>query len=296
MDWPSVVVIIPTYGRKKELVRCVSSLLSQDYPNYRIVIIDDASPEPVSHTWFKNIKQVSILRNKTNQKQAASRNRGIRSANADYYILIDDDCYVADLNWIKKHVSLNQEFPKSLIGGKIVNVTDSLWGKARAALTRDGLQYGSFLQTMNLSFSRTTFKVLGGFNEVFGELEDVDFSQRAKRQGISLKSDSSTAILHQFDDQFRAILKRNFQYGKWVVPVRKGQHFDGHWILPGSLITSLVLYLPLSIVSSLAQVLLALPKQPATIFLSPLIFCYTLAHSAGMVCYHWKSFFEMKKL
>lgn len=287
MPPPSVAVIIPTHNRKEQLTRCVRSLLQQAYSNFLVVVIDDASTPPVSATWFDSDPKVFVLRNTQNRKQSASRNLGIRSTPADFYVLIDDDCSVEDPFWIRKHVELHETHGGSLMGGRINNRTHRIWGSARAVLTRNGLQYGNFLQTMNLSFSRTTFDRLGGFNETFAELEDVDFSQRAKRAGVRLLYSDSLEIQHEFDDRFLAILKRNFQYGQWTVPVRKLQKFDGHWILPGSLVASLLYYLPLSLVSTVAQTLLAARDKPAAIFAAPLILCYTLCHSAGMIRYFW---------
>lgn len=287
MPLPKVAVIIPTYNRKEKLTVCVLSLLQQAYLNFVVVVIDDACTPPVSLSWFGSDSRVLIYRNEKNRKQGASRNLGIRNTPVDLYILIDDDCFVEDPFWISKHVELHKAHGRSLIGGKIENRTHRIWGKARAVLTRNGLQYGHFLQTMNLSFSRLTFDQLGGFNEAFGELEDVDFSQRAKRAGFSLLYSDSVEIQHEFDDRFLAILKRNFQYGRWTIPVRKLQKFDGHWILPGSLFASLLYYLPLSLLSTAAQTLLAARDKPAAIFAAPLIFCYTLCHSAGMIRYFW---------
>ncbi len=288
MPSKTVAVIVPTYHRKEKLIRCVSSFLKQTYENFQVVVIDDASPNPVTLSWFVNQEKVVVLRNESNRKQAASRNRGIRWAGAEICILIDDDCYVEDERWIEKHVNLNKRFPNHLVGGRITNVTRTLWAKARASLTRNGIQYGNFLQTMNLSFSMATYEKLGGFNESFGELEDVDFSQRGKKEGIGLIYDDSIEIFHEFDDEFSKILRRNFQYGRWTVPVRKSQRLDGHWILPGGFVSSLIYYLPLCLLSTAAQVLLALRERPMTLFFSPLIFCYTLAHTAGMVSYYWK--------
>ncbi|MEW5975400.1 MAG: glycosyltransferase family 2 protein [Acidobacteriota bacterium] len=289
MSEPRVTVVIPTCNRKTKLAQCVSSLLNQTYQAFQIVIVDDASQEPVLREWFPPDLAVFILRNSKNRKQAGSRNRAMREFPADLYILLDDDCYVSDPRWIENHVRLHSRHPFHLIGGRIENVTSTLWGRARAALTRNGIQYGNFLQTMNLSFDAGVLRALGGFDERYGELEDVDFSQRARRQGIGLIYSDAIPVCHQFDDHLGAILRRNYQYGLWTVPVRKAQKFDGHWLLPGSFLASLLYYLPLSVLSTSAQVLLALRENPFVLLLSPLIFLYTLCHSAGIVRYHWNT-------
>lgn len=287
MAVPNVAVVIPTHNRKTKVIRCVTSLLAQSYSQYQVVVVDDASAEPVSPDWFPSDPRILILTNPANRRQAASRNRAIRTVPADLYVLLDDDCYVVDSDWIQRHVALHDRFPGSLIGGRITHATKSLWGKARAALSRDGIQYGNFLQTMNLSFSSSVFQSLEGFDESLGELEDVDFSQRAKRLEIALIYSGEAPIVHEFDESFRAILRRNHQYGRWTVPVRKGRRYDGHWVLPGSFFSSLLYYLPLSCASTLVQVGQAARYRPVALLFCPVIFVYTLFHTAGMIRYYW---------
>ena len=43
-----VSILVPTYNRNNLLKVCVSSILDQTYKNLEIIIIDDASDEPVN--------------------------------------------------------------------------------------------------------------------------------------------------------------------------------------------------------------------------------------------------------
>ena len=43
----TVSILIPTYNRKNLLKVCLQSVLSQSYKNLEIIVIDDASSDPI---------------------------------------------------------------------------------------------------------------------------------------------------------------------------------------------------------------------------------------------------------
>lgn len=279
-----VSVVIPTYNRKDALIRCVNSVLTQDYKDFEVVIVDDNSSHAVSISWFKN-SHVKIIRNTQNLKAAASRNKAICNTPADIILLLDDDCWVNDRNLIKKHVLVHRDFPRSLVGGRILNDYKSAAGKIRAMMGENGIQF-NFLQTMNLSFSKATYDEIGGFNEKFEELEDVDFSQRALRKGISLKYKEDIVCYHQGIDSFYGILRRQLQYGLWAVPVRKHQRYEGHWVLPGGLISSVIMSIILPIAITLRQIQVNIYRHPMIILLTPVVWIYNVSYAFGIISYY----------
>lgn len=279
-----VAVIIPTYNRKTKLIACVNSILEQRYQNFEVVIVDDNSSEAVSLSLFKD-GPLRLIRNTINLKQAASRNMAIRSSDADIFILLDDDCWVEDKDWIIKHVNMIREYPRSLVGGRIINKNYNIFGKIRGMMGENGMQF-NFLQTMNLSFTKTAYEEIGGFNEKFSELEDVDFSQRALRKSMVLKYDETIICYHHSVDNLFGIMKRQRQYGLWVIPVRKLQKYDGHWILPGSLLSSFVMCMLLPVVITLWQVIMNIRSYPMIALFTPVMWLYNLSYAVGIVSYY----------
>ena len=148
-----VSVIIPTWNRLSLLKQCIASLLCQSWPDFEILVVDDASPTDPSSI-FKEMPRVRVLRNIENRGQAHSRNKDIDESTGDLLIFLDDDCRIEDTQWIEKHVQSHQEATDLLVGGKIHNIAVTWAGKARACLIRQGIQFGGFLQTMNLSIRR----------------------------------------------------------------------------------------------------------------------------------------------
>ncbi|MGZ3639027.1 MAG: glycosyltransferase [Ktedonobacterales bacterium] len=43
--WPRVSVIVPARNEERNIRACVHSLLEQDYPNYRVIVVDDGSTD-----------------------------------------------------------------------------------------------------------------------------------------------------------------------------------------------------------------------------------------------------------
>lgn len=93
---PLVSVIIPTYRRKKGLIRAIKSVINQTYNNWEIIVVDDNG----NNQYSKEVKEllsnfheqrIRYLKNNKNIGSSRSRNRGILASNADYVAFLDDD-------------------------------------------------------------------------------------------------------------------------------------------------------------------------------------------------------------
>lgn len=53
--WPRVSVIVPARDEQRHIRRCVESLLAQDYPDYEVIVVDDASTDatPALLRWLR---------------------------------------------------------------------------------------------------------------------------------------------------------------------------------------------------------------------------------------------------
>ncbi|WP_457675351.1 glycosyltransferase [Thiolapillus sp.] len=105
---PSVDVIVPVYGGREALHRCLASVLR--YPqqvSWRLIIINDASPDPAIQQDLERIaaahEQVVLLENPRNLGFVGTVNRGMRLGNADV-VLLNSDTEVAN-DWLDRLVS-----------------------------------------------------------------------------------------------------------------------------------------------------------------------------------------------
>ncbi len=103
---PRVSVIIPTYNRASLLSRSVSSVLSQTFTDYEIIIVNDCSSDYTQHVidTFSDSRIRSLTHN-SNKGISATRNTGIANAKGDYIAFLDDDDEMAPTR-LEKSVKL----------------------------------------------------------------------------------------------------------------------------------------------------------------------------------------------
>lgn len=93
---PLVSVILPIYKVEKYLRVCIDSLLSQDYPSYEIILVDDGSPDScglICDEYAAKYTFVQVV-HQSNAGVSAARNAGMRMAKGDYICFVDPDDWV----------------------------------------------------------------------------------------------------------------------------------------------------------------------------------------------------------
>ena len=98
-----VSVIIPVYNSKKYILKCLNSVLEQDYKNFEIIIVDDCSNNETFDFLIKLKKKYKFKLYKTKKNSgtvAAPRNLGVKYAKGHYLTFLDSDDY-----WHKSFLS-----------------------------------------------------------------------------------------------------------------------------------------------------------------------------------------------
>lgn len=103
-----VTIVIPCYNAENYIDSCIDSLLKQEYQNFNVIFIDDASKdrtvEKLENSVLNCNLDIKILKNKENSGPSVSRNRGILSAVTKYITFCDiDDSY--EPNYLSKLLS-----------------------------------------------------------------------------------------------------------------------------------------------------------------------------------------------
>lgn len=93
---PQISVIIPLYNKEQYIEATIRSVLSQDYKDYEIVIIDDGSTDKSCQV-VNSIKDDRIrLISQENHGVSASRNNGVMNSNGKYIFFLDADDALID--------------------------------------------------------------------------------------------------------------------------------------------------------------------------------------------------------
>lgn len=92
MSYPKVSVIIPAYNGAEHLGEAIQSVLDQTYKNFEIIIVDDASPEPLAEVIKKfSDPRVRYIRHEQNRGAVAARKTGVLNSSGDLIALLDQD-------------------------------------------------------------------------------------------------------------------------------------------------------------------------------------------------------------
>ena len=93
---PTISVIIPIYNVEQYLNQCIESVVTQDYRNLEIILVDDGSkdkcPEMCDH-WAEQDERIIVI-HKPNGGLSDARNAGLRKACGQYISFIDSDDWV----------------------------------------------------------------------------------------------------------------------------------------------------------------------------------------------------------
>ena len=93
---PLVSIIVPMYNSSPYIEECIESIVSQDYPQIELLLIDDHSTDNTAVLCSKYVDNTRIRLLFNNKKGVSSaRNLGITEANGEYLAFVDSDDVVA---------------------------------------------------------------------------------------------------------------------------------------------------------------------------------------------------------
>lgn len=93
MSGVKISFIVPVFNKEEHVRNCLNSLISQDFTDIEIIVVDDGSIDNTPQI-LKEYEDKIILKTKINAGVSAARNDGILLARGKYTICIDADDYV----------------------------------------------------------------------------------------------------------------------------------------------------------------------------------------------------------
>lgn len=225
-DCPSV--IIPVYNAYEETRLCLESVLANTRPPYRLLLIDDGSPDrriwPLLQFVSEGREHVQVYRNKRNRGYSAAVNRGCAIAGAADVVLLNSDTRVTE-GWLDKlsqcarlHESVATVTPLSNAAGVFsvpvrnrVNKLPDWLGVAGFARLVEQLSCGLRPEVpvgngFCMYVTRKALKRVGGFDTArfpAGYGAENDFCMRAGSIGFIHLVEDSTFIYHKRSASFR---------------------------------------------------------------------------------------------
>lgn len=89
---PFFSIVIPCYNREQLIRRAVDSCLVQNFADFEVIVVDDASTDGTAAAVESYAdRHVRLLRHATNRGNCPARNTGIAAALGEWIITFDDD-------------------------------------------------------------------------------------------------------------------------------------------------------------------------------------------------------------
>ena len=218
---PGVAIILVNYNGFKDTVECVESIRKIDYPNYRIVVVDNGSDEAPDKDQILYLQEYThYISIENNLGFSGGNNVGIRWAlqkGYPYILLLNNDTTVSP-QLLDILVRAAEEKEKvGIIGGKILfyQSPNRIWFGGGVLNTKYGHgsheDYGQNNQKDTGEIRRVTF--LTGClmfipNDVFADIglldedyflyaEDTDFCCRVMNKGYNLWFCENSLVYHK---------------------------------------------------------------------------------------------------
>ncbi|MFT5252024.1 MAG: glycosyltransferase involved in cell wall biosynthesis [Flavobacteriales bacterium] len=226
-----ISVIVCAKNEEENVAKFIPLLAEQDYPDFEIVLIDDASSDNTLELFeefekqYTNVHLVKVQNNEAfwgNKKYALTL--GIKAAKKDYLLFTDADCYPTSKNWI---TAMSSQFTmqKTIVlgyGGYEKTNNSFLNKMIRFETVLTAVQYFSWAKIglpymgvgRNLAYKREEFFNVNGFiNHIQVRSGDDDLfineAATAKNTTIAYTPESFT------------VSKPNTKYSQWFTQKRR---------------------------------------------------------------------------
>lgn len=219
---PLVSVIIPNKDEKETLKACIDSIREKtEYPNYEIIIVENNSTTDEIFQYYKELSQdsrIRLLRWKKEFNYSAINNYGVRHANGEYLLFLNNDVTVITPGWIKELLGVCQRPEVGAAGVKLI-YPDNTIQHAGCVIGLGGiaghmfvdmpanrtgyLHKASILQDMSavtaacMMMKRTAFEESGGFTEKLSvAFNDVDLCLKVRKNHKLIVYDPYVQLYH----------------------------------------------------------------------------------------------------
>jgi len=199
---PKASIVIVNWNGRQFLETCLPSVLDQTYPNYDVVVVDNASADGSAELVLRRFPSVCLVVNERNLGFAGGTNTGIRATSGEYVATLNNDARVAP-NWLAEVVgAMNSDDAIGMVASKmlfydrphLINSTGISIDRAAIAWDRlgghaddpsDERRVEVFGPSAGAAlYRRKMLDEIGLFDEdFFMYLEDVDLAWRARLRG-----------------------------------------------------------------------------------------------------------------
>jgi GT2 family glycosyltransferase len=229
--FPKVSIIIVSYNNLSYTQLCLQSIVhNTQYPNYEIIIVDNASNDGTAsflREFSSQYKNVTVILNKKNIGFPSANNQGLKIYSGEYIVLLNNDTIVTR-GWLTKLVRYLDNHEIGMVGP----VTNFCGNEAKIEVPYNNSDLKkiqkfaaryirshfepiffpiNMLGMFCVAMRSDTFKKIGFLDEQFGigMFEDDDYSLRLKKAGYKLICAQDVFIHHFGKAAFQSLENYN---------------------------------------------------------------------------------------
>ena len=261
-NFPKVSIIIPNKDHKRDLEKCITSIISKStYKHYEIIIVENHSTEKELFEYYdylaKHHNNISILEYKKPFNYSAANNFAVKFATGDILLFLNNDIEVINENWLEEMIQYAQRKDVGAVGSKLYYPDDTIQhggvilgiggiaGHAHKFFPKDSSGYFDRLMIVqNLSavtgaclmMRKEIFNYVEGFDEGYTlAFNDVDICLKIRERGYLIVWTPYAELYHyesktrgyedtpEKQERFRMEMERFWR--KWYKVLEKGDPY-----------------------------------------------------------------------
>jgi glycosyltransferase involved in cell wall biosynthesis len=213
-----LAVIVPCFNVEDTLALQLDALVGEEWSRpWGIVVVDNRSTDDTVTVARRYLERgVKVVSAHDGRGVAYVRNAGVRAVDATAVAFCDGDDVVCP-GWVS---AIGDALDRAdLVGGQ--NETEALNSQELSDSRPNGRPgrlptFGTleFVPGGNGGMRRELFEQLGGYDDGFIGLEDIEFSLRAHAAGAVLQNAAGAVLSYRYREGFEAVWKQGYFYGR----------------------------------------------------------------------------------
>lgn len=108
-----ISIVITTRNRREDVLVAIESCISQEYPDFEVLVYDEASTDGTAEAIRAGFPDVRLFACTERGGYLVRRNQGFREAVGDYVVSLDDDAYFTDVRSLSRLAEVVSEYPQA---------------------------------------------------------------------------------------------------------------------------------------------------------------------------------------